>query len=169
MKIKKIIEVFTNEIKDEKIEDENEIVSSIDDNEIPEIEEIVIEPQNVEIEEVPSEQPEEIKPIQLEPEQELVEIEKPEDTQIIKNAYTSSLNDIVQKIWELISDINSVIATIDYTHDCPDYENVCAILNGIVDDSTISIGMLTKVLTIIDTKTGELLTAGEQKAEEIVE
>jgi hypothetical protein len=29
--------------------------------------------------------------------------------------------------------------------------------------------MLTKVLTIIDTKTGELLTAGEQKAEEIVE
>jgi hypothetical protein len=98
MKIKKIIEVFTNEIKDEKIEDENEIVSSIDHSEIPEIEEIVTEPQNVEIEEIPSEQPEEIKPIQLEPEQELVEIEKPEDTQIIKNAYTSSLNDIVQKI-----------------------------------------------------------------------
>lgn len=96
------------------------------------------------------------------PEQEEVII--PEDVK--KSALVSMLNDTINKEWEALNNINSNIATIKYED--PNLSDVIEILNTLVTEKTIHIGMLTKALSIIDNENQQLMDAGVEKAEEII-
>lgn len=95
---------------------------------------------------------------------------KPEEPspEIQQNAFSDLINAAIQKEWEIISQINSLIATFDYEYKEENKDDITAILNQLVDDSTINVGMLHKVAELVSTKTSELLDSGEEKAEEII-
>lgn len=111
-----------------------------------------------------------IKPVAAE---EVEEITSPEINEIpeevVTNACQDLVNGLIQNAWNFISEINSTIATIDY-----DFKNeitkkeVKEILNQIVDDTTINIGMLHKAFELINVDKATLLTSGEEKAEQII-
>lgn len=86
---------------------------------------------------------------------------------VIKNAYSDSVNNLIQTTWDLISNINAVSTTFDFDYNQDNKEEILSILNAMVDDITINIGMLHKVSELIDLKTIELLDTGKDKAEEI--
>ena len=95
--------------------------------------------------------------------------EVPEDKDVIKNAYIAALNNVLNATWDIISELNSVIATSEVANDCPNKEDVKNILNTIVDDTTITIGMLNKAIELVNPKFGELINQGENKAEDSIE
>ena len=95
--------------------------------------------------------------------------EVPEDKDVIKNAYLAALNNVLNATWDIISELNSVIATSEVANDCPNKEDVKNILNTIVDDTTITIGMLNKAIELVNPKFGELINQGENKAEDSIE
>lgn len=119
---------------------------------------------------------ENIKPISLdeidnmqisEPEQEKTEQEIPEN--IINNACQDIINNLIQSAWNFISEVNSTVTTIDY--DFKDEETkkeIIELLNTIVDDSTVNIGILHKVFELLNSEKADLLTSGQEKAEEII-
>ena len=68
----------------------------------------------------------------------------------------------------MISEIKSVIATMESSYEDANKENIQNILNSIVDDITINIGMLHKVITLVDNNSSNLLQSGQEKAEDII-
>lgn len=83
-------------------------------------------------------------------------------------AYSGMINQLIQNKWNMISEIKSVIATMESSYEDANKENIQNILNSIVDDITINIGMLHKVITLVDNSSGNLLQSGEEKAENII-
>ena len=102
-----------------------------------------------------------------EPEEVTIKAEEPSE-QVQENAFSDLINFAIQKEWEIISQINSLIATFDYEYKEDNKDDVTAILNQLVDDSTINVGMLHKVAELVSNKTADLMNAGEEKAEEII-
>lgn len=102
-----------------------------------------------------------------EPEEVTIKAEEPSE-QVQQNAFSDLINAAIQKEWDIISQINSLIATFDFEYKDENKDDITAILNQLVDDSTINVGMLHKVAELVSTKTSELLDSGEEKAEEII-
>lgn len=114
---------------------------------------------------------EQIKPIAIDeistPDAPAAESEIPEA--VVVNACQDLINGLTQAAWEFISSVNSAIATIEY-----DFKNeetkseIIELLNTIVDDSTINIGVLHKVFSLINGEKSDLIASGEEKAENII-
>lgn len=95
--------------------------------------------------------------------------EKPEAPENVEQAaFTDMINSAIQTHWDIISAITGTIATFEFNYQGENKEEIITILNQIIDDSTINIGMLHKVSELISTKTTDLLSAGEEKAEQII-
>lgn len=91
------------------------------------------------------------------------------DKKMAELACEEMLNNLIRQSWDMISNINSVITTLDVNYDNDNKEKITELLNLIIDDYTIDIGMLQKVVNIMDSRKGDLLDMGEDKAEEILE
>lgn len=91
------------------------------------------------------------------------------DLSMFKAACKTSTNNIIQLAWNLINELNSLIATIDFDYKESNKDDIKKILNTIIDDTTIDIGMLYKVISLFDGDVQELISDGESKAEEIIE
>ena len=91
------------------------------------------------------------------------------DYDTIKKACQDSVNSLVQNAWDFISNVNSVIATIDYDYKESNKESLLEILNNIVDDATVIVGMLYSGINLIDAKTTELIQSGSEKAENLID
>lgn len=88
---------------------------------------------------------------------------------VIKKACQDSVNGLIQNGWDFISNVNSVIATIDYDYKEANKEALLEILNTAVNDITVVIGMLYSGVNLIDNKTAELIQDGSEKAETLVD
>lgn len=98
-------------------------------------------------------------------------IETPQEMpseEIMTNAFSESVQTLVQNTWDYISNVASVLATVDEGFGGENKEEIKTILNGVMDDATITVGMLTKVIELIDNKTTSLLDAGIEKASDII-
>ena len=84
-----------------------------------------------------------------------------------RGAFTSLLNDIIKDEFALIEKLNSAIATID-SAELENKEDILTILKTVLDEKNINVGMLTKSLELVDSKSTELMTAGIEKADEII-
>lgn len=135
-----------------------------EDEDIPE-EDASIEFADEPVEVLPEEEPVEIVPEEEITVKEPIEEVKPE---IEESAFSQMILDAIQHEWDLISQINSIIATIDYDYKEDNKDDVLKILNEINDDSTINVGMLHKVSELISEDTANLLSSGIEKAEEII-
>lgn len=98
-------------------------------------------------------------PIQVE-EQPVEEV----PAEVEANAYKTLITNLIQKEWDSINEINSVVATLVGT----EYEEISNILSSIVDEKTVQIGMLTKASELIDNSDATLMNTGIEKAEEII-
>lgn len=88
---------------------------------------------------------------------------------IVANACQDVVNNLIQAAWNFISEVNAAIATIDYDFkDETIKKETVELLNTIVDDSTINIGILHKVFELLNSEKANLLASGENKAEEIL-
>ena len=85
----------------------------------------------------------------------------------IKQAFNTLISDIIKQEFASIELVNSSIATIDY-EDIKDKESILAVLKTIVDEKNIHIGMLTKILELLDDSVTDLMNAGIEKAETIL-
>ena len=94
-------------------------------------------------------------------------IEEPH-AEVPESVFTDLINSAIQKEWDFISHINSLIATFDFEYKGDNKEDLTSIFNQLVDDTTINIGMLHKAAELVSSKQAELMDAGEQKAEEII-
>lgn len=83
-------------------------------------------------------------------------------------AYSGMINQLIQNKWNMISEVKSIIATMESSYEDANKENIQNILNNIVDDITINIGMLHKVITLFDNNSSNLLQSGQEKAENII-
>jgi hypothetical protein len=92
--------------------------------------------------------------------------EQPVPEEIKTNAFAGLVNSSISREWENIDALNSAIST--FTAERPEDLASVEILKGLVEEKTAHIGMLQKVLGIVDGKTYELVKDGEEKAEEIV-
>lgn len=90
-------------------------------------------------------------------------------TDVIKKACQDSVNGLIQNGWDFISNVNSVIATIEYDYKEANKEALLEILNTAVNDITVVIGMLYSGVNLIDNKTAELIQDGSEKAENLVD
>lgn len=89
------------------------------------------------------------------------------DTQVSDNACEDVVLTIVQGAWQLIGEINTAIATLDYNYSKENKEDIKKILEGITDDLTVDIGMLYKISDMMNAKTEKLLDTGMEKAEDL--
>lgn len=94
-------------------------------------------------------------------------IEEPH-ADVPESVFSDLINSAIQKEWDLISHINSLIATFEFEYKGENKEDLASIFNQLVDDTTINIGMLHKAAELVSSKQAELMDAGEQKAEEII-
>lgn len=84
-----------------------------------------------------------------------------------KNAsLVALLNDTINKEWDELNVLNSTLATMKY--EAPEKEDVISILDNIITEKNIHIGMLTKALSLLNPETQELMDAGVEKAEEVI-
>lgn len=127
----------------ESITEEESSSEEIETPEVPEVSEMPAEPEIPEIPNEPSEQ-------------------------IQQTAFSEMLNSAIQEEWNFISSLNGIIATFDFEYKEENKEDIINILNQLVDDTTINIGMLHKAAELVSTKTTELLDAGQEKAEDII-
>lgn len=119
-----------------------------------------------EAEEEHIEEPESIAEISEEP-VEAPAVEEPH-ADVPESVFTDLINSAIQKEWDFISSINSLIATFEFEYKDDNKEDLASIFNQLVDDTTINIGMLHKAAELVSSKQAELMDAGEQKAEEII-
>ena len=118
-------------------------------------------PLDISFEEVPTE----VQALE-EPVIEILPEEVPEE--VAANAYTDLLQDLLRKQWDVINSADSIIATMDAQETEVNTEDVKAILNKLVEDTTVSIGMVTKALGVVDPSQEELMDQGVEKAEEVI-
>lgn len=100
------------------------------------------------------------------PEEPIVEPEVPEE--VVTNVYSDMLQDLLRKQWDVINAADSIIATMTSEESGINKEDAVAILKKLVDDTTISIGMVTKALGVVDPSQEDLMNQGVAKAEEVI-
>lgn len=90
------------------------------------------------------------------------------DEKIAATACEEAVNSLMQQAWDFISNINSVIATLELNYKEAAKKDVIEILNALITDSTINIGMLQKAINLMNIEKIDLLDAGEDKAEKVL-
>ena len=91
-----------------------------------------------------------------------------EEIELANKACEEMVNNLIRKSWEFIAEVNSTVATIEENFEKAVKPKVIELLNVVIDDSTINIGVLQKIINIMNTETETLLDAGESKAEKIL-
>lgn len=124
---------------------------------ITEEEKTIIEPINVDVEQAPE-------PVETTPE-EFSEV----DEKTVNLACEEAVNNLMEQSWDFIAQVNSVIATLELNYKEDIKKDVLELLNVIVDDSTINIGVLQKITNMMNSEKVNLLNAGEDKAEKLLE
>ena len=94
------------------------------------------------------------------------EPEVPQET--VVNAYSGLLQDLLRKQWDVINAADGIMATVDGEAADINKEDVKSILQKLVDETTVSIGMVTKALGVVDPSQEELMNKGVEKAEEVI-
>lgn len=105
-----------------------------------------------------------VKPVPAPVEQKQEEV----DAKMATVACEEAVNNLMQQAWDFISSVNSVIATLELHYKEDSKKDVLELLNVIVDDSTINVGVLQKIANMMNIKKVDLLATGENKAEEIL-
>jgi rubrerythrin len=123
---------------------------------------ILIEEEKKEVEIMPAVELKQ-EPLPLIPEVKPEEVKVPEEIKV--NAFAGLVNSSIAREWENIDALNSAIST--FTSERPEDLSSIEILKQLVEEKTAHIGMLQKVLGIVDGKTYELVKDGEEKAGEI--
>ena len=90
------------------------------------------------------------------------------DKKMIENAFQNSTNNLIQSYWNAINDINSLTAMIQHDFGS-EKDDIVKLLESCVSDTTLIIGMLYKVFFSFNAQTEQLIDAGEEKAEEIMQ
>lgn len=90
------------------------------------------------------------------------------DKKMIQDAFQNSTNNLIQAYWNAINDINSLTSMIQHDFGS-EKDDVVKLLESCVSDTTLIIGMLYKVFFSFNAQTEQLIDAGEQKAEEIMQ
>ena len=90
------------------------------------------------------------------------------DTEVIKNGFENAINNSIQNIWNLIADLNGLIASIDFDYKEENKDSIKEVLESTIDDLTVDIGMMYKVISMINAETSNLIDAGKEKADEII-
>lgn len=114
----------------------------------------------IEQEELPT--PEPVEPLEQEEAVHEVEEVQPLSNEVVNVVYSTTINDLIQNMWKQISEVNSIINTIELENNCPQKTELNQLLNIVVDNMTVNVGILHKGLTLINPKTGELLDIGQQ-------
>ena len=98
--------------------------------------------------------------------------EKPdeESDQVIENAYSEILRNLIQEQFTVISNVESAIATFLSKQDLSDdkIDSIKAVLEEISDNSYLHIGMLQKAIAQISDKIDSNIDAGQEAAEQII-
>lgn len=89
--------------------------------------------------------------------------------EVIVKACENATNSVIQHFWDLIADVSSLAGSFDYDYKGESKDAIKEILDSVVDDLTVDIGMLYKVVELLNSKTTDLIDAGEEKAEEIIQ
>ena len=97
-----------------------------------------------------------------------VETEQEVPQETVVNAYSGLLQDLLRKQWDVINAADGIMATIDTEEADINKEDVKAILQKLVDETTVSIGMVTKALGVVDPDQEELMNKGVEQAEEVI-
>lgn len=77
-------------------------------------------------------------------------------------------NDLIQNFWDLIAQTTSLSSTVEVELE-DGAEEIKTILTAIIDDITVDIGMLYKIIELLNAKTPALIAAGQEKAEEVID
>lgn len=97
-----------------------------------------------------------------------LKLEQPSE-EVIVSAHNDMIQSLINDCWSFITNANGVIATLEFNNEAiGDVESVKTLLNDVVDQTTINIGILHKVATMVDSNTAELIATGENKAEQKV-
>lgn len=96
-----------------------------------------------------------------------IKVEEEPKQEVEDLGISSTLNDLIQKTYENIDFINSVVVTIADLCDGEKCENTLLILNDILDDEHTHIGQLQK-LSELYSDNAEKIEDGKEKAEEII-
>lgn len=95
-----------------------------------------------------------------------IEVEVPEISDEEKSAsFINVLSSEIGEVYNDISALKSILATLNV--DMPSRDDIKDILNGIIDERTMHVGMLQKAIDLLNEEHKELLNAGEEKAETI--
>ena len=99
-------------------------------------------------------------------------LEKPdeESDQVIENAYSEILRNLIQEQFTVISNVESAIATFLTKQDLSDdkIDSIKAVLEEISDNSYLHIGMLQKAIAQKSDKIDSNIDAGQEAAEQII-
>jgi len=107
-------------------------------------------------------------PIDEEPTDTIEEPVEEVTQEVADNAYLTQLNDLITSEYGKIDEVKSLIATFTSEDAIDSNSEVIAILNAFIDETTISIGMLTKASELIDSTTSDLMKQGIEKAEDAI-
>ncbi len=94
--------------------------------------------------------------------------EEPVPEEIKTNAFIGMVNSAIGAEWLSIEDLNGMVATILSDKPKQGADAAIEIIKQLVEEKTAHVGMLQKVLELLDENTAELVRGGEDKAEEIV-
>ena len=82
-----------------------------------------------------------------------------------QNSFVDMLSGEISDVYSNISALKSVLTTLGL--DLPERTDVQDILNEIINERTMHVGMLQKAIDLLNEEHKELLDAGEEKAEQI--
>lgn len=99
--------------------------------------------------------------------EEIPETETEISDEQVKNAFSAMINDLVSDEFNSIRTISSIIATLE-AENIESKKDIQTILQNILDEKNINVGMLTKTLELLDPKKVELMNNGIEKAEEVI-
>lgn len=99
----------------------------------------------------------------------VIEPEKPSE-EVVNSTYESMVNELVNHQWDIINNASGIIANLESETETKfNKEDVIKLLKQLIDDTTINVGLVTRISELIDSKKSDLMTTGIEKAEEIIQ
>ena len=83
----------------------------------------------------------------------------------VKSSVSNLISSEISGIYDNIANLKGVLLAIQ--EELPDRQDLTDILNEIIDERTVNIGMLQQMLALLDDKQKDLLDTGEEVASEI--
>lgn len=123
---------------------------------------ILEEPEDIEVDSVKM-NVDELPPVELD---KPIEVEAPKVDDETKSAsFIDVLSMEMSETYNDISSLKSILTTLNV--ELPERDDIKDILNGIIDERTMHVGMIQKAIDMLNSEHKELLDAGEEKAEQI--